>query len=361
MPGTDMVRERDSVTRPYVFCIGLGRTGTTSLTQALGILGYHANHLPIDEITQREMYAYFANDLHTMSPLHLSILDEYNALADTPVCCVYQGLDKAYPGSKFILTVREKQGWLASQERLHDQIVIPFFSQNREAPDVRFQNFLIKTLVTRTIGDEAASIFTEDFEIGAFYDRDVFSRLYDAYYEQVPKFFAGREDQFLMLRIVDGEGWEKLAPFLGVDAPDEPFPFEMRLTRSERRAGADEQSDKENDRQIQAVRTYLDAFHQHDLSTCLDCFAEEAAVNFFDKRYEGRRGIETWHRDRFKAQIQILSMEGFESVDDTVSADLIIASKFKRIFPVKASGRAVIRLDRDKIKEIGFEGGRLIR
>lgn len=361
MSASDTGRDRDTVSRPYVFCIGLGRTGTTSLTQALGILGYRANHLPIDEITQREMYTYFANDVHTTSPLHLSILNEYDALADTPVCCVYQGLDKAYPGSKFILTLREKQGWLASQERLHDQILIPFFSRNRDAPDAQFLNFLIKTLVARTVGDEAANVFTDDYEIGAYYDRDVFSRLYDAYYEQVPKYFSGREDQLLTLRIVDGEGWEKLSPFLGINAPKAPFPFEMRLTRSEFRDQLDKQPNPADERQIQAVRQYLDAFHHHDLSTCLGSFTDDAVVNFFDQRYEGRHDIEKWHRDRFKAQIQILSMEGLASVDDTVSADLVIASKFKRLFPVKASGRAIIRLNQDKIKEVGFEGGRLIR
>ena len=361
MSASDTVRERERDSRPNVFCIGLGRTGTTSLTQALGMLGYHANHLPVDEVTQREMNAYFAKDLLTTAPLHLSILNEYNALADTPVCCIYQGLDRAYPGSKFILTVRDKQSWLASQERLNDQILIPFFSENRDTPDVRFQNSLIKILVTRTIGAEAASIFTEDFELGAYYDRDAFSRLYDAYYEQVPQYFSGREDQLLTLRIVDGEGWEKLAPFLGFEIPEVPFPFEMRLTRSESRADGDGRPNEIDERQIQTFQQYLDAFQQHDLSTCLSYFTDDAVINFFSKRHVGRREIEKWHRDRFKAQIQILSMDGFESVGDTVSADMTIASKFMRRFPLKASGRAIVKMDRDKIREVGFEGGRLLR
>jgi hypothetical protein len=353
----------DVAEKAKVFCIGLGRTGTTSLTNALTLLGYRANHLPIDELTQREFHDYFAGNPHNSQPLKLSVLNEFDALADTPICCVYQGLDRAYLGSRFIVTVRDKQSWLASQERLNTQILIPFFSENPNAPDVRFLNFLMKTLITRTLGDESAGIFTDEFEGVAFWDPEVFARLYDAYYDQVRAYFEGREEQLLMLNIVAGEGWEKLAPFLGVTAPDEPFPFEMRLTRRETAvdAGPESHDDEARGRRIERIQHYLEAFQRHDLSACLGYFCDDAVVKFFDKRYEGRKAVEKWHRDRFAAKISLVNIGNFDSRDDTVTVDLTIASKFLRRWPIKGSGRAVISLDNDMIKEMGFEGVRLLR
>lgn len=356
-----------SMPRPKVFGIGLGRTGTTSLTQALSMLGYQPNHLPADEVTQREMYAYFSENPHTTEPLKLSILNEHDALTDTPVCCVFQGLDRAYPGSRFILTVRDKETWLASYERLWQQILVPFFTENATAPDVQYLNFLTKTLVARALGDEAAQIFDGEFPGVAYYDRDTFSRLYDAYHDDVHAYFAGRSDQLLVMNVVGGEGWEKLAPFLGSPAPVEPFPFEMRLTRRESAAGSlssaeltaiDEQ---DRERKILKVQEYLDAFQRHDLSSCLDFYADDAVLKFFDKRYEGRPGIEKWHRDRFAAQVSLVSIDGFDATEDTVMADLTIKAKFLRRLSVKGSGRAVLRLDNEKIKEVGFESVRLLR
>src|SRR5205085_2716068 len=94
--------------RPKIFGIGLSRTGTTSLTQALELLGYRTVHGPADHVTQLEFYEFFATG---SQGVHLSVLKEHDALTDAPVCCLYRALDKAYPGSKFILTIREKQSW----------------------------------------------------------------------------------------------------------------------------------------------------------------------------------------------------------------------------------------------------------
>jgi Sulfotransferase domain/UDP-glucoronosyl and UDP-glucosyl transferase len=88
--------------RRKVFGIGLSRTGTSSLTQALNILGYKAIHFPHDNVTRAELYRFFASGSGRLS---LSLLQEADAITDTPACCVYKALDQGYPGSKFILTV----------------------------------------------------------------------------------------------------------------------------------------------------------------------------------------------------------------------------------------------------------------
>ena len=83
----------------------------------------------------------------------------------------YPSLDKTFPLSKFILTIRDKKQWNAS---------VSSFSTH------------------------------EHIE-------------YDTYIKQVTHYFKDRNN-LLMLNICDGEGWEKLCPFLGINIPDENFP-----------------------------------------------------------------------------------------------------------------------------------------
>src|SRR3954451_20670364 len=94
-----------------IFGLGLSRTGTTSLTDALELLGYRTIHFPADGRTRNEMLAFFAT---TGGPLRLSLLESADALTDTPVCATFEALDATYPGSRFILTTREKDSWLES-------------------------------------------------------------------------------------------------------------------------------------------------------------------------------------------------------------------------------------------------------
>src|SRR5690348_16204945 len=71
--------------------VGLSKTGTTSLAGALQILGFSCIH-------SCESY----------------MLETASAMVDGPAAARFPQLDVLYPGSKFILTVRDKQEWLQS-------------------------------------------------------------------------------------------------------------------------------------------------------------------------------------------------------------------------------------------------------
>jgi hypothetical protein len=93
--------------RPKVFGIGLSRTGTKSLHQALRILGYRSDH--------------FSTHLLTLAQgelgLDWSSVRDYDALTDVTAARFYRELDARFPGARFILTVREPQAWLRSCAR----------------------------------------------------------------------------------------------------------------------------------------------------------------------------------------------------------------------------------------------------
>src|SRR5438105_11325665 len=84
-----------------IFGIGLSKTGTTSLANALQILGYKT----------KDNMGVVNYATHDLSSVHLEVVEAYDALTDTPIPSFYRELDARYPGSRFILTVRDSDEW----------------------------------------------------------------------------------------------------------------------------------------------------------------------------------------------------------------------------------------------------------
>lgn len=176
-----------------IFGVGLPKTGTSSLSRALEILGYRSCHFPHDPVTVAELKA---------GRYDLSILQEYDALTDVPVPAVFAQLDAVWPGSKFVLTVRDLPSWLESCRHAP-------FNQPDQVPAVGSMREFYRVLLYGTVVFQA----------------DRFAWVYETHERQVTEHFAGENsNRLLVLDLVGGEGWERLCPFLGVPAPDVPFP-----------------------------------------------------------------------------------------------------------------------------------------
>lgn len=163
--------------RPRCWGIGLGRTGTNSLCNALRLLSYESvQHNPTFEALQN-----------------------LEGGADDGVLIFYKYLDYKFPGSKFILTLRDLDSWLESMEYAAE--LFPVVSRDED----------IKIMRRMTIYESVG------------FDREKFIVAYDRHHAGVRQYFAGRSD-LLEMSIVEGEGWEKLCPFLGLPTPNDPFP-----------------------------------------------------------------------------------------------------------------------------------------
>ncbi|MEF8835065.1 MAG: sulfotransferase family protein [Candidatus Thermoplasmatota archaeon] len=172
-----------------VFCIGLSKTATTSLTSALKILGYKSNHFPMSLLKYTDEGLKF----------DFSGAEKYDALSDLPVVRFYKELDRTFPDSKFILTTRELEEWLDSCRRHFwpGQILKGDFWFNRLHKEI----------------------------YGAIdYDEEKFRKAYKDHRQEVLSYFSKREEDLLIMDITDGEGWEKLCPFLNEQIPDKDFP-----------------------------------------------------------------------------------------------------------------------------------------
>jgi O-antigen biosynthesis protein len=175
-----------------IFCIGLNKTGTSSLHQALQTLGFRSLHLGGPEVpigVKRAMD-------EGLGLLHY--LGDHDAFSDIwRLSERFDLLDRQYPGSKFILTIRDLDEWLDSRRR-H---------------------------VERNVERKAAGRYD-----GGFLTVDIegWTRQYHEHHAHVLDYFADRPDDLLVMNVVRGDGYELLCPFLGVDVPAGPFPWSNR-------------------------------------------------------------------------------------------------------------------------------------
>ncbi len=173
-----------------VFGIGLSRTGTSSLTHALRILGYRAIHYPLGILIETP----------TTFALNRAVAERYDALTDLPAALLYTELDASFPGSKFILTVRDTDTWFASMQRL--------------AFSYRLLRYFPK--VRRLVRD----IFGTD----NYNDRLALTKRFEAHTADVTRYFADRPTDLLVINLTADTGWGALCSFLGKPAPPVHFP-----------------------------------------------------------------------------------------------------------------------------------------
>ena len=91
-----------------VFGIGFQKTGTTSLENALSILGYRVCG----------PFGLHSKDIANMALSEaLEMAKNFDAFQDNPWPMLFSELDNAYPGSKFVLTIRDHDKWFESVEK----------------------------------------------------------------------------------------------------------------------------------------------------------------------------------------------------------------------------------------------------
>jgi Sulfotransferase domain len=179
-----------------VFGIGMHKTATTSLHHALEILGYHSAHWP-DAHWAKAVWQEMTTEGRSL------VLEKYYAACDLPITFLYRELDRAYPGSKFILTTREEGEWLESVRR-------------HFGPDNPFRH----TWDSDPFSHKAHLLLYGRRK----FDADVFLERYRQHNAGVTEYFRGRRDDLLELDMSNGHGWFELCGFLRRRIPDAPYP-----------------------------------------------------------------------------------------------------------------------------------------
>ena len=105
-----------SAGKPKVFGIGRNKTGTTSLKRAMLELGYVVGDQQAGESLLR---AWARRDFRRIA----SYCRTGQFFQDIPFSLpfTFQAMDMLFPGSKFILTVRDPESWYQSMVKFHLQ------------------------------------------------------------------------------------------------------------------------------------------------------------------------------------------------------------------------------------------------
>lgn len=198
--------------RKKVFCIGQNKTGTTSMAEALAGLGYKVGDQPAAELLIND---WSRRDFRSI----VSYCQSADAFQDIPFSLdyTYQALDSAYPGSRFILTLRDSSDqWYESAVRFHTKII----GKNRIPTAADLKEFAYRRpgwlweVMQLVYGDPEDSL----------YDRDRLVRRHEEYNSRVIDYFRHRPNDLLVLKLSDPRSMKQLCGFLGKEHDDRVMP-----------------------------------------------------------------------------------------------------------------------------------------
>lgn len=196
---------------------GFGRTGTLSTYTALNALGYPCYHmLEVIQNKENKSHLDFWNEVANAPEGKQHdwdrVLKKYTAAVDNPTCCVWRELLATYPDAKVILTLHPR-GPEAWYESTIDTI---YFTENVW----QFQVLKALTPFAKKMGNMSTKLIWQRSLKGTMEDKTAAIARYNQHIEEVKA--AVPPDQLLIFTVT--QGWEPLCKFLGVEAPDTPFP-----------------------------------------------------------------------------------------------------------------------------------------
>ena len=191
-----------------VICIGLPRTGTTSLKEALEILGFGPCHHMVELFRKPEQTVTFLRAYDGEKVDFYTLLKGYRSTLDIQTLQFYEEIHRAYPRAKLILTVRDSNDkWFTSYQSTIGRLV------QDETYDWCVYPLRFLRLQSR-LGHRAVQQWLLDYG-------SVSPTMHDQHNQRMIE--ENREKKLLIYNVK--EGWKPLCQFLGVDEPQSvPFP-----------------------------------------------------------------------------------------------------------------------------------------
>jgi hypothetical protein len=181
-----------------IFGIGFYKTGTTTLFEALRILGYHTvNGDKPGSYAGADDGATLIRQIDS-GDFRLPTFEMFDAFTDNPYFSIWREIYALYPDARYVLTTRDEDAWIAS--------CVSFYRDRRIRP-MRVWMFGSHANPSR---DEAS--------------RQAWLDAYRAHNAAVHEFFAGRSGQFMEFDPTREPDWGRLCAFLGAPIPVQPWP-----------------------------------------------------------------------------------------------------------------------------------------
>lgn len=193
-----------------LFCIGFPKTGTTSLENALKILGYKVCNGHYNNNRTNYLVGLFLNkDYKELD----RIIGYFDAFCDIPFggTDFYIYLSKKYPEAKFIHTIRDDDAWYTSLLTMLTE-----FDDNQETALDTFHKH----------SRYGATYYVKrEFEIENLSgNKDKIIDHYRQSNKAIEEFFKDQPNRYLNIDIAKDKVWEKLGKYLNKPIPNVPFP-----------------------------------------------------------------------------------------------------------------------------------------
>lgn len=200
---------RITFVKKKVFCIGYGKTGTTSMAAALKSLGYKIGHQQQGELFIED---WAKRDFRGL----VAYCKKADAFQDSPFSREYtfQAMDAAFPESKFILTVRNSSAeWYESLTRFHTMRLEQRTGIRRlpTVEDLLSDPYIYPGYLWR-VRELVYGMTKQDDP----YDRDLFISSYEQHIKCVQDYFKHRPDSLLVLNLSASSAMTKLCSFLEI-------------------------------------------------------------------------------------------------------------------------------------------------
>jgi hypothetical protein len=207
--------------RPFegkIFCIGFNKTGTTSVRVAFEQLGYRVGNQAVAEAFITD---WACRDFSRI----IDYCNTADAFQDIPFSLpdTYQSLDAAFPGSKFILTVRtNSEMWYRSLTTFHAKVFgggkIPTEDVLARATYIYQGWALLAMRAIAAVPD------------GDPYNRECLIQAYESHNARVQGYFRHRPTDLLMIDLATEGSFRRFCDFLGKPHQGDVFPWKNKTT-----------------------------------------------------------------------------------------------------------------------------------
>ncbi len=209
-------------TEPKVFCIGLNKTGTTTIENELIKFGYKTGNQVEAEYLVKNWYQ------RDFKPI-LRYCKKYDAFQDVPFSLpfTYQVLDQYFSSSKFILTVRDNpEQWYKSLVEFHSKL----WGNGKDAltlDQLKKVNYRHLGYAYKTHRD----IFnTPDKDL---YNKEILINYYNNHLENVKEYFRSQPEKLLVINVSIKKDYFRLCEFLEKPVLRENFLWKNKTERND--------------------------------------------------------------------------------------------------------------------------------
>lgn len=164
-----------------IFIIGLPRTATTSVCLAMLEQGFKTAH---NAYTQ-------------------DAFSQAQVLADTPIFCDYQKLDKHFPNSKFIYLTRSSEKWLPSIKQLLQRMIV-----NLQRTDGGFNPHLKRCYNDVFSPLNEGNLNSDEFLLNC----------YNRHQQGIEQYFKNRVQDLLTIDVSENDSYLNMLAFLNIDS-----------------------------------------------------------------------------------------------------------------------------------------------